>query len=273
MWQCSAAWRAGSFTGVKSRVAIWGLVLGGLALAGLLLRPLGNAAAPSDRLAPGVATTSMSAAQGLTLGVLGGFRGIVADFVWLRAYVVWEQRDAPKTETLLNLATTIDPRPVYFWLNGARMLAYDLPGWRVAAAGGYDAVPAAWQRRIITEQAQLALTFLERGRAQHPQDAAFWIERANIELNRLHDRAAAAESYRRAWSLPGAPYYAARLHAQLLWQLGRRAEAYAWLTRLHPALPAHDESTAANLVLARIRTLERELKIPADRAYRPAAGK
>lgn len=255
---------------MKSRIAIWSLALGGLVLAGLLLRPLANSAAPTDRPALGSAST---AAQGLTLGVLGGFRGIAADFVWLRAYVVWEQEDAPKTETLLNLTTAIDPRPVYFWLNGARMLAYDLPVWRIREAGGFDAVPAALQQRIVAQQVGLALKFLERGRAQHPQDPAFWIEQASIELNRLHDRAAAAESYRRAWSLPGAPYYAARLHAQLLWQLGRRAEAYAWLAHLHPALPAHDESAAAGLVLARIRTLERELKIPADRAYRPDAGK
>jgi hypothetical protein len=262
-------WRGGCFTGVKSRTVIAALVLGALLLAGIGLRP-----AASDRAGPGRETrgTAMGA-QRLALGVLGGFRGIVADFVWLRAYVVWERRDAARTGALLNLATTLDPRPVYFWLNGARMLAYDMPVWRIESAGGFDAVPAGVQRRIAAEQAGLALALLDRGMAHHPRSAELWIERAGIELNRLHDRAAAAESYRRAWSLPGAPYFAARLHGQLLWQLGRKSEAYAWLVRLHPTLPPHDERAAADLVLERIRTLERDLKIPPDRAYRADAGK
>lgn len=209
----------------------------------------------------------MSAAQGLTLGMLGGFRSIIADFVWLRAYVIWEQKDAPKTETLLKLATAIDPRPLYFWVNGARIMAYDMPVWRIDEAGGYAAVPLGVQRRINNEQARLALDFLGQAQLHYPQSAALWIERADIELNGLRDKAAAAVSYRRAALLPSAPFYAARLHAQLLWQLGRREEAYKFLVQLYPTLPAADERAAATLVLDRIRRLERELGIPAAEAF------
>ncbi len=92
-----------------------------------------------------------------------------------------------------------------------------------------------------------------------------WIERANIELHRLHDLAAAAESYRQASQQPDAPYYAARIEAELLRRIGRKAEALACLTELYPRLPAADENAGAALVLSRIRSLEVELgRSPAE---------
>lgn len=100
-----------------------------------------------------------------------------------------------------------------------------------------------------------------------------WIEQANIELNRLGDTAAAAESYRRAWEQPRAPYYAARLHAELLRRLDRKAEALAWLVKLHTHLSPSDEAAGADLVLARIRDLERELGVPTGQGYRPHTGR
>ena len=68
------------------------------------------------------------------LALLGGFRALVADGTWIRMYDVWEERDLPVVDTLIRLVTAIDPRPLYFWLNGARIMAYDMPDWRVAAA-------------------------------------------------------------------------------------------------------------------------------------------
>jgi hypothetical protein len=202
----------------------------------------------------------------VTLGLLGGFRAIVADFTWLRLHVIWEQRDLPATEAMLKLVTAVDPRPIYFWVNGARIMAFDMTAWRIEGAGGYDVVPPPQQERIGAEQARLAIKRLEDAMKYHPASADLWIERANIELNRLHDTAAAAASYRRAWEQPRAPYYAARLHAELLKRLGRNAEALDWLVKLHPQLPPDDEAT--DLVLSRIRALEAELKVPALQSYR-----
>ena len=257
---------------MKSNLLTAAVIAGGLALTHGALRPVEapvwsalRAAQPALRLA----TVGAAAGQGLTLGVLGGFCAIAADFTWLRVFVIWEQRDLPATETLLRLVTALDPRPVYFWLNGARIVAYDMTAWRIAAAGGYEAVPAAEQERLGAQQARLALRRLDEAMMFHPTDADLWIERGSIELNRLHDPLAAAESYRRAWEQPGAPYYAARLHAEMLRRAGRKAEALAWLVQLHPQLPPNDEAADANLVLDRIRDLERELGVPADRAYVP----
>lgn len=258
---------------MKSSLLIAAAVAGGLTATHVALRPVEAplwAALRAEQPALRLDSAGAVAGQGVTLGVLGGFRAIVADFTWLRVFVIWEKRDLPATETLLRLVTAIDPRPVYFWLNGARIVAYDMTSWRIAAAGGYDAVPPARQERIGVEQAQLALRRLDEAMAFHPASADLWIERANIELNRLHDPAAAAECYRRAWEQPGAPYYTARLHAEMLRRAGRKAEALAWLVRLHPQLPPKDEAAGAELVLGRIRDLERELAVPPERTYRPS---
>ena len=263
-------WLCIAFANVKSRLIAVMVVVGGLALTGVVMRwietPLWTALR-SEQPALRLDSVGASAGQGVTLGLLGGFRAIVADFTWLRLHVIWEQRDLPATEGLLRLVSAIDPRPLYFWLNGARIVAFDMTAWRIEAAGGYDAVPAAQQERMGSEQAHLAIRWLDDAMAFHPASATLWIERANIELNRLHDTAAAAASYRRASEQPGAPDYAARLHGELLKRLGRKAEALAWLIRLHPQLPVENDGT--EIVLGRIRDLERELNVPIMQSYRP----
>jgi tetratricopeptide (TPR) repeat protein len=185
-------------------------------------------------------------------------------------YVLWEKRDLAAVQTLIQLVGAIDPRPVYFWINGARIIAHDFAAWRIEAAGGYERAGAAAERRIDREQGGLAIKHLEAAMNHHPHSAELWIERANIELNRVRDIAAAAESYRRAWEQPRAPYYTARLHAEMLRRLGRKTEALAWLVKLHPSLPPNDDGAARDRVLERIRELERELRVPSSQSYQPA---
>jgi tetratricopeptide (TPR) repeat protein len=244
---------------------------------------LGCVGAVANRIAAPVRTTvpangveftregaATEVGQGAVLAVLGGFRGLAADALWVHLHATWETRDLPATDSLVRLVTAVDPRPVYFWLNGARILAYDLCAWRIEAAGGYNAVAESLQRRVVTEQAEAALRYLAAGIAVHPQRADLWLERANIELNRLHDTTAAAESYRRAAEQPDAPFYAARLHGEMLRRLGRNEEALHWFVALHRSLPPANGEADAPGVLARIRGLESELHIPSKEVYQPA---
>lgn len=259
------------------------LVVAVLAVAGVVVRPVEDPAWRFVRSKqPALKLDSLQGAlgQGVTVGLLGGFRAIVADFFWIKTNAVWEDNDLPTTQTFIKLVTAIDPRPLYFWQNGSRMIAYDMPNWRITAEGGYDAVPAARQRKIDEEQSAVALKYLNEAFGYHPDSALLHIEIANVYLNRLKDSASAAEAYRRAASQPDAPYYAARIYAELLRKLGRKTEAYAWLKQLYPTLPkAVDpskgvdefqvESAMAVVVLSRIRELEGELNIPASEAFKP----
>jgi hypothetical protein len=196
-----------------SRLTALLVITAALALTGLSLRGVGKSIDTRSSSEPPVHCW------------MGGVRALVADMLWLRVQTCWEQRDPAGTVAALQRVAAVDPRPLTFWVNGARMLAYDLPAWRIEAAGG-ERVPAVATARIEVEHARLALNWLERARAHHPDAVVLTLERASIELNRLHDLEAAAESYRIAVTQPGAPAYAVRFQAELSRRLGRPRQPY-----------------------------------------------
>lgn len=254
-----------------------------LAVVGVALRPLENPAWQAVKAKqPALRLESLQGAlgQGVTVGLLGGFRAIVADFFWIKTNSVWEDRDLPATQTFIKLVTAIDPRPLYFWLNGARTLAYDIPHWRIAEAGGYNAVPEAEQRRFDREQAELALDMLHKAFGYHPDSPLLYAEIANVYLNRLKDREKAAEYYLKASKQPDAPFYVSRLYAEQLRRLGRKQEAYDWLKQLYVRLPKKPDpakgitewtvqGAMVPFVLDRIRELEAELEVPEASRFAP----
>ncbi len=248
------------------------------AVAGLVLAATGAALGPvaqSIRTLDGSGETPAGArieavmGNGLAVAALGGFRALAADYLWLETYLAWAAGDRPATTTLIGLVTAMDERPEAFWLNGARMIAYDMAQWRLAEAAGRGPVSAAERRRIRGEQAGAALDLLEDARRWHPRSAAICIEMANVELCGRGNVAAAARWYRVAAGLPQAPRFAGRIHAELLRRLGRPAEAYLWLRRLHPTLPKGDPEAMPDVVLARIRALEAELQVTPGKRYTP----
>jgi len=244
----------------------------GLFAAGVALRPLEAPAWESIRAGqPALRLESLKDAlgQGVTVGLLGGFRAIVADLFWIRTNTIWEDNDLPGTQTSIKLVTAIDPRPLYFWLNGSRMIAYDMPNWRIDKAGGYDAVPDAVKRRFDEEQSSVAIKYLENALEFHPGEPLLILEIANVHLNRLKDNETAAKLYLEASRYPDAPFYAARIHAELLRKIGRNAEAYAFLKQLHPTLPTDDIGAMADVVLGRIRELEDEMGLPEAQRFQP----
>ena len=234
----------------NSRLPRWLLPPVLLLVAVCLMRPLElRLSAPAMASVPQLAILGGS---GGTLAVLGGLRAAVAGGFWLRTNLAWERHDAAATTRLLHLTVAADERPLYFWLNGARMLAYDLPEWRSTGA------PLAVRQRVAGEQAGIALEFLSTGLRAHAGTAELTIEMANIRLRALDDREGAARLFRQAAEKPGAPYYAARIHAELLRELGHPAEALAWLKQILPSLPADDPAARREVVLARIKGLEQE---------------
>jgi hypothetical protein len=206
--------------------------------------------------------------QGLVIGMLGGFRAIIADFLWIRTNTIWENRDRVKLDTMIRLTTTIDPRPDFFWINGARMIAYDVPNWRIKEEGGYFNLPESRQQQISYEQAEQAFKLLETARKFHPDKARFYLETGQIYMNRLKQNLKAAEWFLIASQKPDAPYYAARIYAELLRREGKKKEAYAFLKQLYRDLP--DEPLAQKpVVLDRIREFEVALKVPVWERFKP----
>lgn len=229
----------------------WGRPVVALLATGFLLRAVESGLAPPP-VWRGEQLVALAGRGGLA-SALGGLRAVVAGSYWLRANLAWEQREAATMETFLGLTIAADERHLYFWLNGARMLAYDVPGWQPGN------IPLAVGHQVRGEQAQRALRFLEKGLRWHGADPEMYVEMANIHLRQRGDGESAARYYRLAAEQPGAPYYAARLHAELLRELGRPQEALQWLRGILPRLPADDPAARRDVVQARIQALEQEL--------------
>lgn len=209
--------------------------------------------------------------QGLLVGVLGGFRTITADFFWIRANAIWEQQDRVKLDAMIRLVTTLDPRPDFFWINSARMIAYDVPNWRIRQEGGYNQLPESRQQEIDREQAEQAFALLEKAREFHPDKAKLYLETAQIYLNRLKDLENAARWFLLASQKPDAPYYAARIYAELLRREGRHKDAYSFLKQLYEELP-DDPYAQKPTILDRIREIETTLKVPVWQRFKLLEG-
>ena len=207
--------------------------------------------------------------QGLVVGVLGGFRSILADLLWIRTNTIWERKDRAKLDPMIRLVTTLDPRPEFFWINGSRMIAYDVPNWRIREEGGYQAVPEVRQQAIDMEQSEQAFELLDQALEFHPDRAKLYLEKGQIYLNRLKDDANAAMWFLRASEQDDAPYYAARIYGQLLRNQGLDEEAYLFLTDLYDQLP-NVPFAQKNIILERIRNLENDLKIPFWERFQPS---
>lgn len=200
--------------------------------------------------------------QGMVIGLLGGFRTLIADMLFINANVHWQNKDRPKTETVLRMVTAIDPRPMFFWINGARMIGYDMPVWRVQELGGFDKVPKAVKDQIWADYAHRAMNFIEGAKEFHPDDYRVPLEIAQIYNNRLEDKEKAAEWYLEASRYPNAPYFIGRIHAELLKQVGRERDAYNYLRSIYPTLPDDNPMATKPVILGRIRELEESLNIP-----------
>ena len=251
---------------MNSEARLVAVVVVVLSIVGAVLRPLHP---QLDDQRPETAAREAILMAGTRSLIPGGLRALAADMLWLKTYLAWAACDVTRTRTLIRAVTTIDDRPLCFWLNGARILAYDMVQWRLRA-GGAESAPAPMRRRIVEEQATAALEYLEEARCRHHDGPAVRMEMANIHLYALGDPAGAAQWYRRAAELPGAPPCAARIYAELLQRLGRPREAYAWLCRLHPTLPPGNAPAMADVVLGRIRELEANLGLPESGRYVPA---
>jgi hypothetical protein len=271
MSDCSPRWRFIVFAIVSFSRRAAAVLAAGLAIAEVGLSPLRESVRKAGATREQVAGTGeprLAAARLINVAIPGGLRALVADGLWLKVYVAWAGRDRPRTERLIRLVSMVDDRPLEYWINGARIIACDIAEWRLSTDEA-SAVPAEVRRQIVDEQAWAALGHLAAAGACHPDKAAIWVERGNIQLYRRRDLARAAECYRQAAESPDAPFFAARIYAELLQRLGRDREAYAWLCRVHPTLPANDQAAMSGLVLRRIRELEKRLDLSPQEQYMP----
>jgi hypothetical protein len=195
---CTRSWPANCLPIVSSEFRA--------SLCGLTMLAAGGAAIQSLSPAPGPNTAAEAWSQA------GGRHPLAADWFWLQADLAWERRDPVETRQRIAQTLAAFPQSEYFWLNSARMLAYDLPAW--AGSDGVSVAPPlrAHRRKEFAEE---ALQLLVSGSRWHPHSVALEVEMGNICLYALGDRTRAAEHYRLAAARDAAPRYAERIARRL----------------------------------------------------------
>jgi tetratricopeptide (TPR) repeat protein len=198
--------------------------------------------------------------QGLTMAILGGYRSIAANLIWLSKNQDWEQRDVAGTLGKIALATSIDPRPEMFWLNGARILANDMPTWIVGLANAEQLETTDAGQAIARQYAERALAFLEESRVYQRGNPKIHIEAGMIYWKKLGDVESAAHRFKSAIDTGEAPYFAYRIYGDLLVELGRKREALEMLENHYETLPDGLLEAMKPVVGDRIRLLRMDLQ-------------
>lgn len=146
-----------------------------------------------------------------------GLRRVAAGWSWVQARRAWERGDVRGFRQALLAAVALRPEHRRYWIDGARMLAFDVPQWR---GGGTP------ERRRGVEE---ALRFLERAERLHPMAFAIPLEIGWLRGWELGDLAGAERALERAARLAPRLRAPAQLRARVLERLGRAEEARAWL--------------------------------------------
>ncbi|MCC5839545.1 MAG: hypothetical protein JJT96_05415 [Opitutales bacterium] len=236
-----------------------GLVYGAIVFLGLVGMGLRIPGVGPDEAAQ---TASAQVSSDVSAAFLGGLRPTVANLIWIQAYGHWERRDVAALEQSVGWVLRLEPRNRAFWVQSARMFAYDVPRWEARAALG----PGFHDPEVIQpfrlRGAERALVYLDAATLFFPEDPVIEVDRALLHLNVTGDLAAAAQAFRAAWEAPGGPYFAARLYGELLRRLGQTEDALAWYIALLPGLDESSPAAQRETVLRRIVDIERELDNP-----------
>ena len=199
------------------------------------------------------------------VAALSGFRAVVADFLFIRAYIAWERTEWSRVLLLFRQITTLQPRSILFW---------DMAAWHMAWNAGTAALNDPTQPRLALrikaqrEYFDLGRDFLEHGIKNHPERPQLYEALARLYRDKYKDHARASEYFAQAATKPEAPSYAKRFAAyELSYCDGREREAYARLLALYQA----GEKERLPTLISRLKFLQEKLNIPFDQRIPDAA--
>jgi tetratricopeptide (TPR) repeat protein len=192
------------------------------------------------------------------IAALSGFRGIVADGLFIQAHAAWENTRWGRMLWLFRQVTTLQPRVLMFWDTAAWHMA-----WNASVAAMNDTNQPRQSLRVKAQREYFAIgkELLERGIKNNPDRPELYEALARLYKEKYKDHERAAEYYDKAAKLPEAAPWDRRFSAyELSYCEGREREAYE---RLH-SLYDEGEKERLPTLIKRLQVLEDKLAIPQE---------
>ena len=176
---------------MKRTVLLIALVLG---LAGVIKQPFERSLAadnPSWARGSGLDVKMREQiGQGLSMALLGGFRALVADLLWIAAQAAWEEGRWFTMQQRFEVVTLLQPQATFFWDLSSWHLA-----WNASHAARFDPTEPRLAVRIRNQRLwmQAGKRLLERGIANNPDNFLLHERMAWLLHDKLQDICGSAD--------------------------------------------------------------------------------
>lgn len=201
--------------------------------------------------------------QGLSIALLGGFRGIVADFVWIGAHRLWEEQKWYKIKQYFDVVMVLQPHATFFWDSAAWHMAWNI-SYSERARCIHQNLPEA--PCIAAQEFWIAQGrhYLEEGIASNPNDWELYFRLGWLIFEKQPDRVCESiPYYLHASTFPEAPRYIARQVGFAQEQCGKFADAYqTWLRLWNECLQDRRFDEVPSVIWHKGRELEEIMQIP-----------
>jgi len=192
------------------------------------------------------------------VAAFSGFRLLVAEGMYLHAHYLWQKVEWGGMKLDFDAATALEPRSILFWDQASWHMAYNAS---IAAYDDKKQPREALRAKAQREYWKVGEDYLLRGIANNPDVPTLYISLGNLYRYKYQDHCKAADAYRQAAGISGAPVYAHRFAVYELSECpGHDREAYEKLLALYKKGKEEQLPT----LLKRLGILQEKLHVPAD---------
>jgi tetratricopeptide (TPR) repeat protein len=206
--------------------------------------------------------------QDAAVAVLGGFRGIVTDFLWLAAHNDWEKREWFRMKPKLDTVVMLQPHFIDYWDIGAWHMAWNISyDASVNTAEPREAFRLKEQRYWIDEGEK----FLREAIKNNPDEWMLYFKLGWLLDQKQQKYKEAAEWFAKAAEFKDVPLYVRRQVGHALNRAGLKKEALAhWRKIWNGPRDGENSMELWDRIEDWIREMEVELKVPPSERTFPA---
>lgn len=196
--------------------------------------------------------------QYMFVALMGGFRNVVANLLWISAHNDWERHLWFKQKEKYHVVNTLQPNSIYFWDNAAWHFA-----WNSSYAASVDPLEP---REVVRKKNQqewfdLGEATLKKGIEHNPGSWELLAGMGRLLSDKQNRPLESAEYFQRASEFPEAPLYIKRQVVFKMLDGGDEQGAYELMRQLWQENERHHVPTFER----RIPELEAKLNIPYEK--------